>query len=104
MPRTGKPDIHFGENGRLEFRADLRGGPAATTGCAGHPRHFIRIVFSPVAEPSAAGFAGARARLRCTERQTAVAVQYDSAAGEYGTTRGRKMPGPLQLAPCPGWE
>ena len=35
--KTGKPDPEFGDGGRIDFRADLRGGPTATTGALGHP-------------------------------------------------------------------
>lgn len=35
--KTGKPDPEFGDGGRIDFRADLRGGPRATTGALGHP-------------------------------------------------------------------
>ena len=35
--KTGKPDLKFGDDGRIDFRADLRGGPTATTGALGHP-------------------------------------------------------------------
>ena len=35
--KTGKPDPKFGDNGRIDFRADLRDGPAGTSGALGHP-------------------------------------------------------------------
>ena len=34
---TGKPDPKFGNGGRFDFRADLRGGPEGTAGALGHP-------------------------------------------------------------------
>ena len=35
MPKTGKPDPKFGDDGRIDFRAELRGGAEGTRGCAG---------------------------------------------------------------------
>jgi quinoprotein glucose dehydrogenase len=35
--KTGKPDPNFGDGGRFDFRADLRGGPDATSGGLSHP-------------------------------------------------------------------
>ena len=84
--KTGKPDPHFGDNGRIDFRADLRGGPAATTGALGHPPVIYKdlVIFAGRTSQVLPALAGACARLRCADRQTALAVQYDSAPGEYG--------------------
>ena len=35
--KTGKPDPTWGVGGRIDFRADLRGGPEGTAGALGHP-------------------------------------------------------------------
>ena len=35
--KTGKPDSKWGVGGRIDFRADLRGGPEGTAGALGHP-------------------------------------------------------------------
>lgn len=35
--KTGKPDPKWGEGGRIDFRADLRGGAEGTAGALGHP-------------------------------------------------------------------
>jgi quinoprotein glucose dehydrogenase len=35
--KTGKPDPGFGDNGRIDFRADLRGGVEGSSGALGHP-------------------------------------------------------------------
>jgi quinoprotein glucose dehydrogenase len=35
--KTGTPDQNWGLGGRIDFRADLRGGPEGTAGALGHP-------------------------------------------------------------------
>ena len=46
--KTGLPDPKFGDGGRFDFRADLRGGAEATTGALGHPPVIYKdlVIFS----------------------------------------------------------
>ena len=102
--KTGKPDPKWGEDGRIDFRTDLRGGPEGTAGALGHPPVIFKdlVIFAgrtgenlPVAPGPVRAYDARTGKLRWTFNTV-------PQPGDTGMTRGRRMPGPLRATLRPG--
>ena len=81
--KTGKPDPKWGIGGRIDFRADLRGGPEGTAGALGHPPVIYKdlVIFAGRTGENLPVAPGPHPRVRRADRQAAVDVQHGSASG-----------------------
>ena len=81
--RTGKPDQKWGIGGRIDFRADLRGGPEGTAGALGHPPVIYKnlLIFGGSHRREPACCSRGNPRLRRADRQAALDISHHPASG-----------------------